>query len=742
MKQTSFSFSQAIEGASFIAPAKCRGQSARPLGRHGARAWRPPAPAGRGSSACAAGLLALGMLLALPTLVQAQLSYVTNNGAITITGYTGTGGAVTIPGTINGLPVTSIGDSAFYSNSSLAGVIIPDGVTNIGDSAFANCWSLTNITIPNGVLSIGDSAFVNCSALTAGTIPASVTNLGAGVFGSCYSLTAITVDTNNPAYSSLAGVLFDKSQTTLITCPAGQSGTYTIPNTVANLADAAFAGSLLNTVTIPNTVTNIGDCVFADCVALSSVTLPNSVTSIGDRAFFSCYSLTNLTIPNNVTSIGDQAFAECTALTNVAIGGSLGSLGNAVFADCTGLTAITVDTNSPAFTSVAGILFDKRLATLIQYPAAKAGTSYAIPEGVTSIGPEAFYVCLDLASVTIPNSVTSIGDKAFSDCTALTNVAIGESVGSIGDAAFESCTRLASAALPNSVTSLGDYAFAWCPALTGLTLPNGVTNIGDYAFAGCAGLTGVTIPDTVAGIGSYAFAGCAGLSSLTVPDSVASIGDAAFAFCSGLTAISVGANNPAFSSIAGVLFDKSQATLIEYPSRNTGTSYTVPNTVTTIQDYGFFNCANLSTVTIPGSVTGIGADAFNLCGSLTGAYFLGNAPTLGGPYAFNGENLATVYYLPGTSGWGSTFGGLPTALWALPYPLILNTGSNFGAQTNGFGFIISWATNISVVVEATANLANPVWTPVATNTLAGGLSYFADPQWTNYPKRFYRITSP
>ena len=109
---------------------------------------------------------------------------------------------------------------------------------------------------------------------------------------------------------------------------------------------------------------------------------------------------------------------------------------------------------------------------------------------------------------------------------------------------------------------------------------------------------------------------------------------------------------------------------------------------------------------------------------------------------FDGANNATVYYLPGTTGWGTTFGGRPTALWLLPNPLILTNGPSFGVQTNGFGFIISWATNIPVVVEACTNLANPAWSPVGTNTLTDGSSYFSDPQWTNYPARFYRLRSP
>jgi len=97
--------------------------------------------------------------------------------------------------------------------------------------------------------------------------------------------------------------------------------------------------------------------------------------------------------------------------------------------------------------------------------------------------------------------------------------------------------------------------------------------------------------------------------------------------------------------------------------------------------------------------------------------------------------------LPGTTGWGALFDGRPTAPWFLPNPLILTHSASFGVQPGGFGFTISWATNASVAVEAATNLANPVWIPVSTSTLTGGTNYFSDPQWTNYPERFYRATS-
>ena len=219
--------------------------------------------------------VAAGVALVLfPAVSQAQFTFTTNNGSLTITGYTGPGGAVTIPDTTNGLPVTSIGDEAFRQLHQLTSVTIGANVTNIGTNAFANCTVLTNVTFGASVASIGDDAFYGCLSLTGVTIPASVTSIGSEVFGDCLDLTAITVATNNPAYSSVAGVLFNQSQTTLVEYPAGLGGSYAISSGVTSIADHAFA----------------------NCTTLSSVTIPASVTSIGSDAFYGCPSLTAITV--------------------------------------------------------------------------------------------------------------------------------------------------------------------------------------------------------------------------------------------------------------------------------------------------------------------------------------------------------------------------------------------------------------------------------------------------------------
>ena len=283
--------------------------------------------------------------------------------------------------------------------------------------------------------------------------------------------------------------------------------------------------------------------------------------------------------------------------------------------------------------------------------------------------------------------VTAIGDDGvFAHDSSLTSVTIPDSVTNIGNEAFFACSNLTNVTMGNGVTRIGSLAFADCSSLANVTIPHNVTDIEESAFIDCSNLTSVTIPDNIINIAAYTFEYCSGLTNVTIGRGVASIGSDAFASCSSLTNV------------------------------------IIPDNVTSIQDGAFAGCSNLTSV-----------------------YFEGNAPYFGSSLSygdpFNGDP-ATVYYLPGTLGWGNTFTGVPIVQWFLPQPLILSQGPGFGVQSGLFGFTISWATNVPVVVEACTNLANPIWLPVSTNTLVGGTSYFSDPQSANLPGRFYRLRSP
>jgi hypothetical protein len=168
------------------------------------------------------------------------------------------------------------------------------------------------------------------------------------------------------------------------------------------------------------------------------------------------------------------------------------------------------------------------------------------------------------------------------------------------------------------------------------------------------------------------------------------------------------------------------------------TSITIPNSVTNISSHAFDDCGGLTNITIGNGVLCLGETPFTYCWRLTGVYFKGDAP-VGDTNVFYVANKVTVYYLPGSTGWGATFGGRPTALWR---PQIQTSDDNFGVRTNQFGFNIAWVEGTTVVVDACTDLANPIWSPLQTNTLTTDTLYFSDPQWTNYPARFYRVRWP
>ena len=407
-----------------------------------------------------------------------KLTYEIENGKVTITDCdTSLSGDIVLPSKIEGKPVTSIGNYAFFLCSSLTSITIPDSVTSIGNYAFWDCSSLTSITIPNGVTSIGNQAFDSCSSLTSVTIPDSVTSIGNYAFWDCSSLTSIT-----------------------------------IPDSVTSIGDSAFYRCRsLTSITIPDSVTSIGNFAFEDCSSLTSITIPDSVTSIGDSAFYRCSSLTSITIPSSVTSIGNFAFKDCSSLTSITIPSSVTSIGSYAFDGCSKLNQINVDTANTAYSSMNGVLFNKVKTELIRYPEGKTDTSYAIPNSVTSIDYDAFYGCSSLTSITIPNGVTIIGGSAFEDCSSLTSITIPNSVTSIYISTFSGCSSLASITIPNSVTSIDYAAFSGCSSLTSITISDSVTSIGDDAFEDCSSLTSITIPDSVTSIGDCAFNGCSSL---------------------------------------------------------------------------------------------------------------------------------------------------------------------------------------------------------------------------------------
>ncbi|MEI6072576.1 MAG: leucine-rich repeat protein [Verrucomicrobiae bacterium] len=540
-------------------------------------------------------------------------SYSDNGSTITITGYTTWPvGAVDIPATINGKPVTSIGDSAFYACSDLTSVTIPSSVTSIGNYAFWNCWQLASATIPIGVTSMGDGAFGHCGSLT-------------------------------------------------------------------------------------------------------NVAIPASVNRIGRYAFIHCWGLLNVTIPYGVTSIGYAAFQDCHGLTNVTIPASVTNIGDAPFASCYSLPAITVSSDNTAYKDLDGVLFNKNLNSLIQYPCARSASSYNIPSSVTSIRSYAFSGCSGLTAVTIPAGVADIGNFAFSNCSGLTGVTIPSSVTSIGAVPFQYCTNLTAITVASANSAYSDLDGVLfdknqhfliefpCGGPANYSIPSTVTTIGDSSFSGSAKLTSVTIPSSVTNIGSLAFGSCRSLTTVTIPSSVTNIGWAPFRYCPNLPVIAVSSSSLNYAEMDGVLFDKNLNTLIQYPSGKAETTYTIPSSVTNIRSSAFEGCYRIESLVIPSSVTNIEYGAVWGCTGLRNANFMGNAPTMGSDVFNYAASCFAVFYHSGKSGFTSPkWNGYPAVnIDVNPPAIILDPSTkSIGAGGATYSFSVNANTSWSWAVDA------------------------------------------
>ena len=523
-------------------------------------------------------------------------------------------------------------------------------VTAIGDNAFRFASNLSWVILPNSITRIGKYAFYRCN-LSSIIIPGTITTIGQEAFAGCYPLTSISVKSANPNYDSRnnCNAIIETSTNTLI-------------------------AGCQNTV-IPNSVTSIGECAFYNCDSLVSVVIPNSVTSIGNEAFYSCDSLVSIVIPNSVTSIGDNAFGGCRSLTSITIPESVTSIGRSVFQDCSSLSSITVEEGNVTYDSRnnCNAIIETATNTLIT-----GCNNTVIPNGVTSIGDNAFAYCSSLTSITIPNSVTSIGDNAFGSCRSLTSITIPESVTSIGGYAFDGCPIVKSRFTNNSsldeeennywgakiidqeVDGLyirNDTVIGCNRNIISVTIPDGVTTIGHSALYGCTSLTSVVIPNSVTSLEQSAFNGCTSLKSISIPNSVTSIGDYAFYGCSSLTSIKL--PNSITKIANSTFYDCSSLASMVVPSGVTHigqsafnncislSSISIPNGVTDIDGWAFSRCYELSDIQLPKSLKNLGQNAFWGCRSLKSIELPEGITNLGN-YTFSGCSSLSQITIPST----------------------------------------------------------------------------------------------
>ncbi len=599
-------------------------------------------------------------------------------GEIKITKYNGSAEALEIPPEIDGMAVSGISGEAFLGCSLLKSIAIPDSVREIGTydddteeyTMFSGCANLEEVTVGagnawfsslDGVLYDKDkAALLYCPEGKKGsvTVPASVTEIKSVtqngrdvweifrsfkslrnfILGSSPDLSEIIVEEENTKYSSADGVLYNKSGTELLCCPAGKQGNIVIPDGVEDIG---------------------GD------------------TKRGRSPFYNCSGVTSIAIPASVESIGAISFLGCDRLLG-----------------------INVDQNNKKYSSLNGVLYQKTFAdmtgelekvTLICCPAGKKG-SFAIPDGVADeIGCGAFYGCKELESITIPASVAEMGKKyideeiyceasVFIECSGLKEIKVSQENDS-----YSSSDGLLYRNSPNSSESRKTLVCCLAGKEGGVIVPEGVTDIGDMAFRDCAGMTSVTLPQSVDYFeGDYdnnyiwAFKNCSSLEEIIIAegcqeyssldgllyngkgtrllycppgkkgiveieDGVIGIARKAFSGCCKLEAINVDRNNGMYGSVDGLLYQKSGGalnSLVCCPAGKTGCA-AVADGVKEIDSSAFYGCSSLTEVTIPKSVTSIGyygEDIFEECGDVfmircaKGSYAEGYAKENGIPY--------------------------------------------------------------------------------------------------------------
>jgi hypothetical protein len=559
---------------------------------------------------------------------QAQFYCATNNGTISITGYYGSGGDVTIPGVIGGLPVTSIAAGAFLNQTTINVVTVPDSVTNIGASAFEGCVWIFGVNLPTNIPTIGDDTFYQCFQLVGINLPNTVTNIGNDAFYSCASLLEIA-----------------------------------IPDSVKDIGNSAFYGCWrLGQVSVGNGVGSIGDTAFHGCVALTNLTLGDGITNIGQAAFESCSNLPSVILPKSLTTMGDYAFDGCPRMRAIYF------LGNAL-TNLSLYSFVLPDNNAPVYylsgTSGWGSTFQYH-STVLWDPQVEMndGMSGAGPNGFRFriIGgtnlPVVVEACTNLAApVWQPLATNILADGAAdfldSDSTnhasrfyrfsaarpgdfdfTVTNGTItltayyggggdvtipsvlgGLPVTSIASRAFWENQDVAMLSIPESVTNIGSLAFFGCVNLRSVEIENGV--VGPSAFSGCGALTNIVLGKGVTAIEDSAFEGCTSLGSIEIANSVTNIATgSAFMGCGALTNFTVDAGNPVYASVDGVLFDSTETTLLAFPFGRGG-SYAIPDGVTKIGNGSFDTCVALTNVEFPASLLEIGDSAFYYCTGLT-----------------------------------------------------------------------------------------------------------------------------
>ena len=605
-----------------------------------------------------------------------------SDGTIEIASYKGKRRYLTIPDTIDGKTVSSIGRYAFSGNRRLREVVFSKNLVTIKEGAFFNVSSMRKLTFTGTCLnSIGDSAFYSCYSLRAVSLPDSIVEIGKNAFKSCdvlgnvnisknsqlkhigkwaFSKTAISyfyipknitadgfdgsvlaycekirgieVHPENNAFKVTNHVVFSSDETQLIYYPAAIGGTYNIPDTVKTVGTYAFAESTISSIEL-NAVQTIESYAFASTNKLEDVLLPESLTQLGENAFDSS-AIRHIILSANLESIPASAFQN-TKLSSVHIGAKVHTICNAAFSGCSLLTEVTFAENSELRSIDRKAFFYCRLLKKI-----------ILPNSLETIGVEAFQGCSSLLGLTIPENISNIGQYAFSYCSGLRKVTFSETcvLQEISKGIFGNCTNLQEVIFSKNIVTLKEQVFRNCTMLTSLNFPENsiLTTVGDYCFSGDTNLKNMQLPEYVQNIGEFAYA-FSGLEKVEITSNMSDIGCGAFGACDYLKEILVDEGNSVYSSNGSALFDKDIRIVYCVSSAVTG-SYTLPDSIQIVAPYAFYYDKSLTSVVLPDGLQDIQYNAFYYCSGLVNISIPSNVTNIGRKAFENCYKLAHVNF--------------------------------------------------------------------------------------------------
>ena len=572
-----------------------------------------------------------------------------------------------------------------FAESSLETINLPENLVTVGDSAFRETLNLRGIRFgTKEEINLGSHAFYG-SGLETITLPANVIKIGELCFTTCNSLTNINVDQENEKYSSIDGVLFNKAVTTLITCPAGKTGSYNIQASVSRIAFAAFEGSRLSEINIPDDskLNTIGYRAFFRCENLESIHIPPGVQSIENYSFAYDKALTNVEISSEsqLSGIYKSAFYSCEKLSSISIPDSVQEIGDYAFYNCAALKQVHMGQNSCLkgvydhafeYSGISKFVMPQQMFELGDYAFhGSALQEFSFNTMVTDLGTLALANLDNLQTdeVIIPDTVEYIGRGLLEGDQSIRKITIPFVGAYQGDArntfiylfntqleylqveevtvtmgstiymsAFSRMECLRKINLPDSITKIENSAFDGCINMEMYGLPSNIRIIEGYAFNGDNNVYIPELPETLESVSAMAFNGCKSAERLVIPAGTYSIDEGAFSGMVNLAAFEIDINNKYYSCVDGILYNYDKSVIISVPGNLSG-EITIPNGVRRIGYAAFCGSKLITKVSIPDSVKEIAWDAFRECDGLEEVFLPDSNFSMGGACFFKCVSL-------------------------------------------------------------------------------------------------------